>query len=498
MASVAIGWLGQGAAVIGRQEVLEFAADFGLDPQVVEKDYVLGWLLAGIGQHPEIGNEWLFKGGTCLKKCFFETYRFSEDLDFTILNPAHLHAEFLARVFNEIAAWIYEQAGIEIPADTHRFDIYTNPRGHDSVQGKVGYRGPLGRQGSIPRIKLDLTNDERVVLEADRREVHHPYSDKPSAGIQVRTYRFEEVFAEKSRALTERLRPRDLYDVVHLYRREDLQPDRGLVVDTLRQKCEFKGIAVPTIASLNAHPELAALRNDWGTMLAHQLPALPSFDEFWNELPKVFEWLFEQTERVAAPAIGASMRAIEGMDETWHPPTMASSWRGEGTTAPLELIRFSAANHLCVDLLYSDERGRVGSRLIEPYSLRRTSAGHLLLHAVKHESGESRTYRVDRIRGAKATKTSFTPKYAIELTASGPINAPMSMRTASESRPARLTRAAAPRLGRSGYGPTYVYECGFCGKRFTRKKMDSSLNPHKTKDGWPCSGRTGMLMDTKY
>ena len=59
--------------MIGRQEILDFAADFGLDPQVVEKDYMLGWLLAGIGQHAEIGSEWLFKGGTCLKKCYFET-----------------------------------------------------------------------------------------------------------------------------------------------------------------------------------------------------------------------------------------------------------------------------------------------------------------------------------------------------------------------------------------------------------------------------------------
>lgn len=168
---------------------MEFAADLGLDSQVVEKDYVLGWLLAGIGQHAEIGNEWLFKGGTCLKKCFFETYRFSEDLDFTVLNPTHLNAEFLGRVFSEIATWVYEQSGIDIPTDTQRFEVYRNPRGQDSVQGRVGYRGPLGRQRSIPRIKLDLSNDEKVVLEADRREVHHPYSDRPGDGILVLTYR---------------------------------------------------------------------------------------------------------------------------------------------------------------------------------------------------------------------------------------------------------------------------------------------------------------------
>ena len=34
--------------MIGRREVLGLAAALGLSPQVVEKDYVLGWVLAGI------------------------------------------------------------------------------------------------------------------------------------------------------------------------------------------------------------------------------------------------------------------------------------------------------------------------------------------------------------------------------------------------------------------------------------------------------------------
>lgn len=62
---------------------MDLAREFGLAAQVIEKDYMLGWLLAGISANPEIGNTWVFKGGTCLKKCYFETYRFSEDLDFT-------------------------------------------------------------------------------------------------------------------------------------------------------------------------------------------------------------------------------------------------------------------------------------------------------------------------------------------------------------------------------------------------------------------------------
>jgi len=45
--------------VIDRQEVLEFAGEVGLDANVVEKDYVLGWMLAAISQHPRTRDTWL-------------------------------------------------------------------------------------------------------------------------------------------------------------------------------------------------------------------------------------------------------------------------------------------------------------------------------------------------------------------------------------------------------------------------------------------------------
>lgn len=70
--------------MINKQHILERAREWQLRPEVVEKDYVLGWLLAAVAQHEETAQQWVFKGGTCVKKCFFETYRFSEDLDFSM------------------------------------------------------------------------------------------------------------------------------------------------------------------------------------------------------------------------------------------------------------------------------------------------------------------------------------------------------------------------------------------------------------------------------
>ena len=160
-----------------------------------------------------------------------------------------------------------------MPPEARKFEVFTNKRGTRSGQGRVGYRGPLGKQGDPPRIKLDLAADEVLVLSPVQRPVHHPYTDVPSEGIHVLSYSFEEVFAEKMRALAERQRPRDLYDVVHLFRRQDMQPDRALLRSTLSRKCEFKGIPVPTFAALTDRPERTAIEVEWEQMLAHQLTA---------------------------------------------------------------------------------------------------------------------------------------------------------------------------------------------------------------------------------
>lgn len=478
--------------MISKQEIMALAAELQLQAHVVEKDYALGWFLAGIAAHPVIGPRWVFKGGTCLKKCYFETYRFSEDLDFTLPDAEHLDEAFLGGVFAEIGDWVYDACGLQLPPETRKFEVFTNPRGSQSAQGRVGYRGPLGRAGDPPRIKLDLATDEILVLDPVRRPVHHPYSDLPADGIHVLSYSFEEVFAEKMRALAERQRPRDLYDVVHLYRRQDLQPDRALVRSTLARKCEFKGIPVPTYATLTDRPERVAIEVEWDQMLAHQLPVCPPFAEFWQELPAVFEWL---NERASPPVLAAISMGRTPMDATWRLPAMVQAWGAQAGS--LETIRFAAANHLCVQLDYTKENGERTAPVIEPYSVRRTSAGDLLLFGVKSDTSESRSYRLDRISAVTVTRQGFQPRFAVELTASGPLTTLPVERQRGHSPGLRAAPSRAsvsrPKNPAGGFGQTYSFECTLCGKTFKRSTYDAKLNPHKNKQGWPCPGRVGFL-----
>jgi len=474
--------------MITKREILEIASATRLNPHIVEKDYALGWALAGIFAHGELREDWVFKGGTCLKKCYFETYRFSEDLDFTLKAPAHLDEAFLKRVFGEISEWIYEQSGLEFPADSQDFDIYKNPRGNPNCQGKLSYQGPVSPvSGGRPRIKLDLTADERLVLPPVRVSIFHPYSDAPDDGIEVLSYAYEEAFAEKVRALAERARPRDLYDVINLYRNPETRPSAAVVLDVLRKKCEFKGIGMPKAGDLDDHK--GDIEGAWGSMLAHQLPALPSVGSFWDVLSEFFEWLGGGEPPIipAAYTMGRGETVIR--ESSLVLPLRVSA------QSHIEVIRFAATNRLCVDLDYQHS-----TRRIEAYSLRRTKEDNIILHAWSVDKGAHRSYRVDRIQGARITDQTFLPRYAVELTPSGPASIPATQRssgsggvgglgTVSRFTPRKPARQTAP-------GPTFIYQCGICGKKFRRKKQSDRLNAHKAPGGFPCSGRTGMLVDT--
>ena len=72
----------------------------------------------------------------------------------------------------------------------------------------------------------------------------------------------------------------------------------------------------------------------------------------------------------------------------------------------LEIIRFAASNRLCVDLDYQG-----ATRRIEPYSLRRTMEGNIIFHAYNLDKNEHRSYRVDRIQGARVTDQTFSPPF---------------------------------------------------------------------------------------
>jgi predicted nucleotidyltransferase component of viral defense system len=462
--------------MIGRQDILDRAGEWSLRPDVVEKDYVLGWLLSALAMHEETSQNWVFKGGTCLKKCYYETYRFSEDLDFSLSKEAVYTREGLEEVLNEVTTACARASGIEFSPEHVRVKERRDRRGRPTLEGRVGYRGPLSIP-SWPRIRFDLTNHELIARPPVSRQIIHPYPDQLPPDALIRSYSFIELIAEKTRALVERVRPRDLYDVVFLLDNAVDLPDQEELRQLFAEKCRSKAIDPPTAGAVfnlvNSSDELAA---DWEAMLGHQLPQLPPLEVVAARVSALLVWLdglaLEPRGGLApAPAASGELVVSAGIEFT-------------GAGGALQVLRFAGANRLVVEFFYSGKRRRV-----EPYSLRRPTTGNLLLYAVDQEAGHIKAFQVADMSSVTATRVSFTPRYAVELSAHGPLTIPPPVAPRSRPRRPQTRRASAKRK--------CVVECSTCGKRLYRSRRSTTIREHKTNDGWPCPGRRGLIVEVR-
>lgn len=464
-------------SMITRQDILERAREWQLRADVVEKDYMLGWLLAAIAQHDETSEHWVLKGGTCVKKCFFETYRFSEDLDFSLLPDAVYSVDELREILREVTALASELSGIEFSADALMVRERHDKLGRQTFEGKVGYRGPLAAPG-WPRVLFDLTQHEPVIDEPVLRRVLHPYPDGLPENTLVQTYSLEELIAEKTRALFERSRPRDLYDIVYILGDDS----HGIALEHAREvlveKCSAKQLVTPSARDiLDLVERTEEIRTEWANMLAHQLPHLPSIDGVLSRLAAAISWidLVPVAGQAALPVLPARP------EESIVAPDSARLWR---SAVPLEAIRFAGSNHLLVRFTYSGRQ-----RTIEPYSLRQSTRGNLLLYGWEVESQQIKAFDVSKMGQLTTTDRPFAPRYRVEF-APGTASE-MSIPLASQRAALRPRRRSSVRRHS---GPTYVFTCLVCGREFRHLRKDPALRRHKTgDDGWYCSGRRGYL-----
>ena len=186
--------------MIPDEEIKEAARNYGVPTSSVERDYAQSWLLASLSTNLNM----TFKGGTSIRKIHVGNYRFSDDLDFTLLEEYsidQIHDRVFEAVQNAKAmSGISYETAISIIEVTNGFRV------------TVGFR-ILNLRGNPINIKLDLTKleNETVALPPKKLPVIHPYSD--NLEVSVLSYSLVEILSEKIRALFQRTRPRDLYDV---------------------------------------------------------------------------------------------------------------------------------------------------------------------------------------------------------------------------------------------------------------------------------------------
>jgi hypothetical protein len=243
---------------------------------VLERDYILSWLLVGLSRSP-LRNCLAFKGGTALKKCYFAGYRFSEDLDFTLIEetPWEEIERHLAGAFDETR----RDSGVEIRLD--HLDRQSHENSHTFY---LAYEGPLPRARG-KTVKTDITIRERIVMDVEDRPIlrgYEEYRDLPE-DARIQAYSLNEVAVEKTVALLDRARnePRDLYDLWFLTSGGHV--DLADLMDPMERKLEFRGLTLAEVGDEFAAKE-ARYKKLWQVRLASQMADLPEFGAVYREV----------------------------------------------------------------------------------------------------------------------------------------------------------------------------------------------------------------------
>jgi predicted nucleotidyltransferase component of viral defense system len=257
--------------MIAEAEIRRYAAQWGVDPMVVDLDYALGWCLAALYGTTKSADLLRFKGGTCLRKCYFADYRFSEDLDFTA--TAALAPQALIEWVEQATRWAADHDGPDFAAAPARLEVVEDEYGSESYQVRIYYRGPLRWGGSPRAIRLDVTRAERLLLPAAPRRLIHVYSDAEALGLaEIACYTLDEVLAEKIRALGGQRRfaiSRDVYDVHQLLQAGVSVAD---VAPLLPAKLAARGIDVAVLSVERMLENRAQFEQDWQRRLSYLVP----------------------------------------------------------------------------------------------------------------------------------------------------------------------------------------------------------------------------------
>ena len=250
--------------MIKANEIKEKAREYGVPVSTIERDYAQSWMLKALRDI-----DMALKGGTGIKKVYVENYRFSDDLDFTLLHP--VSTTRLKSQIRKAVIMARDESGINFNSRVRFEDT------ESGLRANVYFTIIRISAGTETKIKLDITYPEResILLPVVKKQIFYPYSDKFDATINA--YALEEIIAEKLRTLFERVRPRDLYDI--WYFKSYLSKE--IVIKTFVKKCESKNITAD-ISIVEGNRE--KFKNSWEQSLHHQFKTIPDFEKVYNEV----------------------------------------------------------------------------------------------------------------------------------------------------------------------------------------------------------------------
>ena len=216
-----------------KEEVKRLSTKTQFSPKLLEKDYHLTKILHEIAKKQI--KDLVFKGGTCLNKCYLGFYRLSEDLDFVLNQDVKkLSKGQIKKILDKLRRELIEglntlefKTSKELGKGWKMLTSKEDPKivGLEIITNYISLI-----DDSLQTIKLEISFRKKLIKPTRMKTIKHEFIDvlgEPilKKGVEIEVIDLSENFAEKFRALVMRknIAIRDIYDIYFILKNNILK-----------------------------------------------------------------------------------------------------------------------------------------------------------------------------------------------------------------------------------------------------------------------------------
>lgn len=463
--------------MIDKPEIDLMSERLGVHTAHVQRDYAFGWLLAGMFDPGNALSRLLhLKGGNCFRKAYFESARYSSDLDFGM--KTEVDPELLLSAIKKACEFAKSHSGIEFLVDDSTVNAKRVDKSFSAFEARIYFRSFYGEHEDLRiKVSVDVREYDAVYLPIQNRRLIHDYSDSEICKADLKCLKLEELLAQKLKALLMRQHSPDLFDFVHaVFFQKTLAVVRPEILSTFFKLSIYEQDPKAAMGLLLQLP-FEVIRGFWAKYVSCPKPSLFTFDNAADWFKQTVAEIFSLTE----PKFSAA-------GSGWGPMPYFSA---ESRATMLEAGRLKRILRVQYDGY---------ERLVEPYALAfkkaKDASPREYFYVYDTTGGRSgqqgtKSFVADKLGMVEMTDQEFEPKFTIELAKGGgyfgrpDFTRPGRTRDTVAKAPSRRSQVRTP------FGMTYKFQCPMCNKIFTRNSYAPELNAHKDKYGNSCYGRFG-------
>ncbi|MBT5023361.1 nucleotidyl transferase AbiEii/AbiGii toxin family protein [Candidatus Woesearchaeota archaeon] len=283
---------------------------------LLEKDILLHRILIRL-MNTSFKENYAFKGGTCLTKCYLGYYRFSEDLDFTFIHQNEFEGfsqkklrKILSKKINKVLEQLVllaKDLKLDFKLDKSDSRYVVLGGNNKFVTFKLWYKPVVGVKEEF--IKVQINYYELIINNIVKMQAHSLFSSIPKNEIELlqpehvdliddvelMAYSLNEIFLEKIRAILTRrgTKSRDYIDLYLITEKINVNFEKE--EENILRKIKFMLVYDKYLQNLSViNPENLILGEEENLLLE---PLDKNFEKF---LPSFFEYLKQLEEKLNA------------------------------------------------------------------------------------------------------------------------------------------------------------------------------------------------------